>query len=43
MKGGSFMAAIILLACVVWALAIIIVVVGLCWALDKIIEKVLGL
>lgn len=37
------MAAIILLACVVWALAMIIIVVGLCWALDKIIGKVLGL
>lgn len=37
------MAAIILLACVAWTLAMLIVIVGLCWALDKIIEKVLGL
>lgn len=37
------MAAIILLAGVVWALAIIIIAVGLCLAVDKIIDKVLGL
>ena len=37
------MAAIILLACVAWALAMIFIVVGLCWVLDKMIEKVLGL
>lgn len=37
------MAAIILLFGVVWALAMIAITVALRWAIEKVIEKVLGL
>lgn len=37
------MAAIILLFGVAWALAMIAITVALCWGVEKLIEKVLGL